>query len=188
MSYKEEIIDYEKYRDDIDHWISIKGEQKYMQFINLFKKNNIPVTWNELDDTCKYDKRLLVNLFKYLSFFEEFLRAQIWNYSNISYKRLEKDVLRTIITRLINLENNKNIKGFSIECLNENKEYVIYLRNNVSHNKIILESKKKEYDIKKILEAFKNTLPQAYQKGFKTDINNCSKDLKVPESLIINIL
>lgn len=33
MSYKDEIIDYNLHQEEIDKWISLKGEQKYMRFV-----------------------------------------------------------------------------------------------------------------------------------------------------------
>ena len=46
MSYKDEIIDYNLHQEDIDKWISLKGEQKYMRFVALLKQNNVDVKWN----------------------------------------------------------------------------------------------------------------------------------------------
>lgn len=65
MSYKDEIIDYNLHQEEINKWIMLKGEQKYMRFVALLKQNNVNVKWNTLRDTYRYDKRLLVNLFKY---------------------------------------------------------------------------------------------------------------------------
>lgn len=91
MFKKEEIIDYNEHSLEIERWVELKGEQKYLEFIKLLKDNRINVKWDVLKDTYRYDKRLLINIFKYLSFYEEFLRAQLWNSdSKNSYKSLEK--------------------------------------------------------------------------------------------------
>lgn len=187
MPYKDEIIDYNLHQEEIDKWIMLKGEQKYMRFVTLLKQNNVDVKWNMLRDTYRYDKRLLVNLFKYLSFFEEFLRAQIWNASSKQYINVEKMGLKKIIDTTIELKDNIYYKNFSFDNLNTNKELLIELRNRVSHNKIILESTKNGCNINQLLVAFKNTLPLTYQNGFVKDINACTIDLKIPRQLTMNI-
>ena len=187
MSYKDEIIDYNLHQEEIDKWISLKGEQKYMRFVALLKQNNVDVKWNVLKDIYRYDKRLLVNLFKYLTFFEEFLRAQIWNVSRESYETLEQAYLPQIIDHLISLKNDICCKEFSVNNLSTNKNYIVELRNRVSHNKIILESTKNGCNINQMLVACKNTLPLTYQNGFVKDINACTINLEIPKQLIISI-
>ena len=67
MSAKEIIIDYEEHSNEIEKWLALKGETKYMRFVTLLQTNNVSVEWEVLRDTYRYDKRLLVNLFKYFS-------------------------------------------------------------------------------------------------------------------------
>lgn len=69
MSAKEKIIDYTEHSAEIEKWLALKGETKYLRFAELLTKNGISVEWQTLKDTYRYDKRLLVNIFKYLSFF-----------------------------------------------------------------------------------------------------------------------
>ena len=185
MSAKEEIIDYNLHSNEIEHWIALKGETKYLRLARLLKAKGIAIEWNILKDTYRYDKRLIVNIFKYLSFFEEFLRAQIWNVSQASYKKLENAYLTCAIDEVIKLKNQIQYNCFSVDLLSQNKDWITYLRNRVSHNKIILESKKNDRDIKGILMAFKETLPDDYQSGFAHDINKCANGLNIPPSLVI---
>ena len=187
MSARKEIIDYDKYKKEIDHWIDLKGETKYLEFVNLLKENDEEVYWEKVRDTYRYDKRLLVNIFKYLSFFEEFLRAQIWNTTGENYKQWEKKCLFNIIEKVIALKNKFTYQEFSIENLENNINQINYLRNRVSHNKIILTSKYESTEIKSILINLKNTLPQSYKQGFTKGINSCALNLKVPEKLKIKI-
>lgn len=187
MSAKEIIIDYEEHSNEIEKWLALKGETKYMRFVTLLQTNNVSVEWEVLRDTYRYDKRLLVNLFKYFSFFEEFLRAQIWNVSQTSYKKLESAYLADAIDEVINLKSQIQYNGFSVDTLITNKDLINYLRNRVSHNKIILESAKDEFMVRDLLFAFKNTLPDNYRMGFYLDINNCGHGLKLPTCLIIEI-
>ena len=187
MSAKEEIIDYNLHANEIEHWIALKGETKYMRFASLLKANGIDVGWNLLKDTYRYDKRLLVNIFKYLSFFEEFLRAQIWNVSKTSYKKLESEFLLKAIDEVVRLKEQIHYEGFSIELLSKNKELINHLRNCVSHNKIILECQENGCAIRELLVAFMETLPNTYRQGFASDINKCATGLDVPHSLVISL-
>lgn len=52
MSYKDEIIDYNLHQEEINKWIMLKGEQKYMRFVALLKQNNVNVKWNTFIDTA----------------------------------------------------------------------------------------------------------------------------------------
>lgn len=187
MSAKEEIIDYNLHANEIEHWIALKGETKYMRFASLLKAKGIAVEWNVLRDTYRYDKRLIVNIFKYLSFFEEFLRAQIWNVSQTSYEKLEGDFLSKAISEVVRLKEQIHYEGFSIELLSQNRELINHLRNCVSHNKIILETQKDNCGIKDILDAFMTTLPEYYRRGFSLSINSCVKELNIPSCLVINL-
>lgn len=181
MSAAKEIVDYDNYKKEIDHWIALKGEKKYLEFVNLLKENGEKVYWETVKDTYRYDKRLLVNIFIYLSFFEEFLRAQIWNVSEQTYKEIEKKHLREIIQTVIKLKDKIDYQEFSIENLKNSKNQINYLRNRVSHNKIILKSECEGADLKAILIGFKSALPQSYRNGFAEEINGCTKGLYIPE-------
>lgn len=187
MSAKEKIIDYNEHSEEIEKWLALKGETKYMRFAELLTKNDIPVKWEFLKDTYKYDKRLLVNVFKCLSFFEEFLRAQIWNINKTSYNKLEKSSLFEVIEAILNIKDGIDYSGFSIVALEQNSDKINYLRNRVAHNKIILESERDGANIKDILNALKNCLPESYQHGFASDINKCVCKLNVPSKLQIYI-
>ena len=187
MQIEKEIIDYQDHKKEIDKWISLKGEKKYLEFIKVFKEKDIPITWKKLDDTFRYDKRLLINLFKYLSFFEDYLRAIVWNYSNKTYKKIEDSYLKEVIDEVLSIADSLDIKGFDINKLKENKPYINELRNRVSHNKIIINSGIDGKDYKEMIEAFKETLPVDYQAGIIKEINNCSKGLLIDGSLAINL-
>ena len=187
MSAKETIIDYSEHSEEIEKWLALKGETKYLRFAGLLVKNEIPVRWVTLKDTYRYDKRLLVNIFKYLSFFEEFLRAQIWNINKASYQRVENCHLREVMEEIITIEDKILYREFSIAALTRNKGLINYLRNCVAHNKIILESEKNSAQIKDILIAFKDCLPESYQQNFAADINKCGFGLNVPEKLKVKL-
>lgn len=187
MSAREKIIDYNEHSDEIEKWLALKGEIKYLRFAELLMKNDIPIKWEILRDIYRYDKRLLVNAFKYLSFFEEFLRAQIWNINKTSYKKVGKCFLSEVIEEILMIKDKIDYNGFSITALEQNNSKINYLRNRIAHNKIILESKKDGANIKDILNAFKTCLPESYQSGFASDINKCACRLNIPSKLQICI-
>lgn len=187
MSARKEIIDYCEHSEEIEKWLALKGETKYLRFVELLNKNNVPVKWQILKDTYRYDKRLLVNAFKYLSFFEEFLRAQIWNINKVAYEKVEKCFLLEVINEIISIKDKINYEGFSTTALEQSKNKINLLRNCVAHNKIILETKKDGAHIKDILNAFKNCLPESYQQNFVAAINNCTFRLNVPDELEVFI-
>lgn len=41
MTIKNEILDYDKHKDDIDRWVNVKGEVKYLEFVKMLKNNQI---------------------------------------------------------------------------------------------------------------------------------------------------
>lgn len=187
MSLKEKIIDYNAYKNKVDYWIDLKGEKKYCEFIKILEKNGIAVEWERIDDLFRYDKRLLINCFKYLSFYEEFLRAQIWNISLTSYNKLAKKYLKGVIDEVIKNENRVRYKDFNIRSLKKNQKEINFLRNQVCHNEIILNIVYGNKDVKKILIDFKDCLPIPYQDGFCKNINDCCKGLKLSKKIIIKL-
>lgn len=187
MSAREKIIDYNEHSEEIEKWLALKGETKYLRFAELLNENGIPVKWEILKDTYRYDKRLLVNVFKYLSFFEEFLRAQIWNINKTEYEKIEQSFLCEAIDKVLTIKDKIDYKGFSTATLEQSKDKINLLRNCVAHNKIILETEKDGAHIKDILNAFKNCLPESYQQNFVAAINNCTCGLNVPDELEVFI-
>ncbi|MDE5553283.1 MAG: hypothetical protein K2I67_01935 [Malacoplasma sp.] len=187
MAAREKIIDYNENSEEIEKWLALKGETKYLRFAELLMKNDIPIKWESLRDTYKYDKRLLVNIFKYLSFFEEFLRAQIWNINKSTYKKVEESLLREVIDEILSIKDKIDYMEFSVVSLEQSKDKINFLRNRVAHNRIILESEKDGANIKDILSAFKACLPESYRQGFSSDIKKCLCKLNVPSKLQIYI-
>lgn len=182
-----EIIDYIDNKNEILHWINLKGETKYNEFLKLFKENGIALYWEKVKDTYRYDKRLLINCFKYLSFFEEYLRALIWNNSNSQYKSIEKLNLSEIIEHVFKQDGELENNLINLEVLKTFKKQINHLRNHVSHNKILLTGSYDGEKLEVVLNNFKRCLPIDYQKGFVEDINNCIKCLNVPDKFKIEL-
>ena len=83
MFLEEMVVDYTENKEDIKHWTTLKGEYRYERIINFMKKNNIPCTWKNVTNYVKYDKRLLINIFKYIVFIEEFYKSMIYKNKKI---------------------------------------------------------------------------------------------------------
>ena len=77
MGIRDEISDYKENKDEVEKWLHVKGEEKYTVFLNVLKEKNIETTWSNVSGLFRYDKRLLVNNSKYLSFFEEYCRSML---------------------------------------------------------------------------------------------------------------
>ena len=186
MEIENRIIDYKSNQVEIEKWALLKGEQKYLQFIEILEKKGIPCTWKNVDDLVRYDKRLLINLFKYMSAFEDVIRAVAWNKLNLEYKELEESLIWQTIDKLATVGSVD--KGFiNIEYIINNKTNINKLRRMISHNKIMILNEGKETDLKVLLLMFKEALPKAYQDGYVNDINACAKRLNLDEKVVIKI-
>ncbi len=130
---KDRIVDYDANKEEADKWLNLKGVVKYEQFADLLDKNNIEVNWKNIDDLARCDKRLLEDTFKYLSFYEDYLRALIWNIDKVDYNKLENSYLKEVIKEVLNEEKLLNI-DIDFDSLKNGKNIINSLRNKVSHN------------------------------------------------------
>ena len=48
MSLENEIIDYCKNKNEIEHWVLLKGEYRYKRIITFLIENNIECTWENI--------------------------------------------------------------------------------------------------------------------------------------------
>lgn len=186
MSIRKRIIDYSRNEEEIEKWLRVKGEEKYSQFANMLHDIEIPLTWENISDLYRYDKRLLFNSFKYLSFFEEYARAIIvrnsenpmecydYIHSNGTFGQLDKQLLA--------IDKNMLEQYFDSVALIDGLQSVNVLRRAVAHNKIIINE-----DCKDIFPIFCSLLPSDYRQGFKKDINSCDNKLCVPDKFQIKL-
>jgi hypothetical protein len=63
---EEKINDYKEFEQEIIHWVNIKGEYRYNVIIEFLKKVKIDCSWKNITNYVKYDKRILINSFKYI--------------------------------------------------------------------------------------------------------------------------
>ena len=90
MSLERKIIDYNQNKDDILHWVNLKGEYRYLEIIQFLSEQNIEPTWANVTRYIKYDKRILINAFKYIIFLEELYKSFIMKYKEFN----QGDLLR----------------------------------------------------------------------------------------------
>lgn len=187
MCLKNLLLDYNENSEEISKWVSLKGEIKYKEYAHFLVKNNISLTWKNLDDLFRYDKRLLSNLFTYMSTFEEFLRAKIWENTHKQFDELNDDYIGSEIKQVYKIYSNKECKEADIEFINNNYDCLRELRNAISHNKILINRKFSNMSLEETINVFCKCLPYVYQKGFTSSIKKCSNKLNLDEKIIIKI-
>ena len=187
MKIESEIIDYQENKNEIDKWLNIKGEIKYLEFVKILKTNNIDRTWETVSNLYRYDKRLQINLFKYMSFFEEYIRAKLWNSGSFEqYEDLNEKCMGKLIDYLC--KNEGLLQNYFNNISKEQLENVRKIRNTISHNDIVIKAQSDGNDYKQLINDFYLALPQEYKSGFKKDINNCAKHLQVPQCFVVNLV
>ena len=170
------ITDYDDNRKEIERWFSIKSECKYRRYAKILESNGIATTWSKVKDLYRYDKRLAFNLFKYISFLEEYLRARIVESegnTEESYDQWQCRYLKDLqdpACRIICGGDDSEVR-----CMNADFELVKPLRNTVMHAKIIIG----RHDFREAILALEDLLPIQYKDGFRKDISGCSRGLDV---------
>lgn len=177
MKLENEIIDYDESKKDILHWTKLKGEYRYFSIIEFLKGKNIKCTWNNVTNYIKYDKRILINSFKYIVFLEELYKSFIIQYSDIEQDKLLKLDFSVTLDKYLSLKDKANYDGIDLELLKKEKRTINAYRNQVVHNKIILCDKYEGKELEETLKIFIRILPISYRNGFIEDINKCSKNL-----------
>ena len=69
----------ESEKEDIIKYLETKGVDRYCVIKEYLQQKNICLTWSNLSNTYRYDKRITYLLQRYLTFFEERIRAIICN-------------------------------------------------------------------------------------------------------------
>ena len=178
LTRKETISDYDENKGEIEHWFSIKCEQKYIRFAELLRNNGEETTWVNVRDLYRYDKRLIFNCFRYISFLEEYLRATIVRNSvdkDIKYNELQEMFLPQLFDSIISM-NEQGLFNYD-NCLKDDLSSVRELRNCISHNRIVLET-----DYKSEIAALRNLLPSDYKNKFEDEIRTAVNGLSVSDS------
>lgn len=173
MSIEKEIIDYEKNKEDISHWVLLKGEYRYEEIIMFLRDKKIECTWKNVTYFIKYDKRLLINSFKYIVFFEELIKSLIWRKKQNGKSKIINLDFKDAISNYLAIEGIDD-EIINSKYLKENYETINIFRNSVVHNKVLLGHKFNGKELEDVLNIFKNILPPDYREGFSNDINKSS--------------
>ena len=178
LTGKEFVSDYESNREDIEKWFSIKCPEKYQRFAELLESKGLETTWRNIVDLYRYDKRLIFNVFKYVSFLEEYLRAIVVRNddSKDAYDRWQEETMGPLGKKIIELHRERK-SGIDNDSLEEDVNNVRKLRNIVSHNKILIEEPYVEY-----LDSLIRMLPEQYRNGCYNDLAECRMGLKIEKS------
>ncbi len=179
MFLENKIIDYTENEEDIKHWITLKGEYRYLIIIDVMKKYGITTTWENVTNIVKYDKRLLINIFKYIVFLEEYIKSIIFRYNKTEKDKILKYEFRKALNEFIAIPNIQLYDNMNIELMKVNSERIIQFRNSVVHNKILVGQLFEKQPLKSMIDIYSRILPESYRKGFKKDIIDCDKDLNV---------
>lgn len=186
MTIRKRIIDYSDHNDEIEKWLRVKGDEKYSQFADILDNNGIEITWAKVSDLYRYDKRLLNNNFRYISFFEEYLRAILMNNSvDISndYESLQEEYFKGLIEKVLALDINIQKEYFEEIDMLSRMRMLRELRNWIAHNKIILQLEYPQH----LMKTFCSVLPLDYREGYRKDINKCVCGLDVDNNIAIMI-
>lgn len=175
MSLKNSIIDYLENEEDIKHWVKLKGEYRYNEIVKWMQTNKIECTWENVTNYTKYDKRLLINSFKYIVFLEELMKSEIFHKYNDN-KIIGYEFNKTI-TNYLSIDDLKGYDNMNIELLNEEQKSINSFRNAVVHNKRLLGRAFNGKTLEETLNIFKEILPNSYRQGFIKDINSCFTNL-----------
>ena len=138
MNIEKEISDYIENEESILHWTQLKGTFRYEHIIEFLKSKNIETTWENVTNYIKYDKRLLINSFKYLIFLEELFKSFISKYKNAKQNELLRLHFIDSIEQFLDIGNEANYDGIDLETLSREKEALNELRNCVVHDKILI--------------------------------------------------
>ena len=176
MNLEEKIIDYNHNKHDILHWVLLKGEYRYKKIIEFLENKSIPLTWTNITYYIKYDKRLLINSFKYFVFLEELFKSFIEKNKDIRISEINRYSFSKSLETFLEIDSIKE-HLIDINFLKTEKDSIIEFRNSVVHNKILLGKTFKNKTLEEVLNIFKMVLPSSYKSGFIKDINNSSKNL-----------
>lgn len=177
MLLEKEINDYEKNKDDIIHWINLKGEYRYQTIIDFLKSKSIDLSWENITYYIKYDKRILINSFKYIVFLEELYKSFIKKNKDISQKKLLNYEFKKSLDEYLSIGKEAEYDGIDLELLKLEKKTLNAYRNSVVHNKILLNRTYCRKTLDEVLNIIIKVLPNSYREGFIGDINSCSKDI-----------
>lgn len=174
---EKEIIDYKQHEKEICHWVNLKGEYRYQAIIDFLKKKNIICSWNNVTYYIKYDKRILINSFKYIVFLEELYKSFIKQNKDVKQSELLRYEFKKSLDEYLSIGDKANYDDIDLKLLIAEKDTINLFRNNVVHNKILLTHLYNDKTLEEVLNIFVKILPKSYRAGYVKDMNSCSKGI-----------
>ncbi len=187
MSLEKEIINYNDNIEDIKHWVTLKGEIRYEKIISFLHDKNIECTWENVTSYMKYDKRILLNVFKYIIVLEELYKSFVIMKKGKNKTNVWNKTFDNAYSEYLSLGSKAKYDNINLGLMKNEQEAIRKFRNDVVHNKILLNRKYGGRTLEEILKIFIQILPGEYRHGFIKDINNCCKEL-VETNWHINIM
>ena len=167
---EEKIIDYKEHEQEILHWVNLKGEYRYLTIIEFLKKKNVTYY-------IKYDKRILINSFKYIVFLEELYKSLIKKHKTINQGNLLRFEFGRALEEYLSIGDAANYDDIDLQLLLKEKKTITEFRNSVVHNKILLNHLYNGKTLEEVLNIFIKILPKSYRTGYIKDMNSCSKGI-----------
>lgn len=177
MSLEKEIVDYQQNIEDIQHWIILKGELRYEMIITFLKQKSIECSWKNISDYMRYDKRILLNVFKYIIVLEELYKSFVVKQKGRMNNRVWNKTFDNAYLDFLALGKKANYDNIDLKLMETERETIRQFRNGVVHNKILINRKFNKKTLEEALNIFIQILPEHYRDGFIKEINNCSKEL-----------
>lgn len=178
MSLEKEITDYNDHITDIKHWTTLKGEYRYEIIIRFLKSKKIECSWANVTYYIKYDKRLLINSFKYIVFLEELYKSFVIKNKEVKIDDLKKYGFSKALEEYLSIGDNANYDDIDLELLRKEKNAIVAFRNKVVHNKVLLDLNYScQKSLESILNIFVKILPKSYREGFIKEINSSAKGI-----------
>lgn len=171
---EKEIVDYKQHEQEIRHWVNLKGEYRYQAIIDFLKEKDIICSWNNVTYYIKYDKRILINSFKYIVFLEELYKSFIKQNKDVKQSELLRYEFKKSLDEYLSIGDKANFDDIDLKLLIAEKDTINLFRNNVVHNKILLTHLYYGKTLEEVLNIFVKILPKSYRAGYVKDMNSCS--------------
>ena len=114
---EKEIIDYNQHEQEICHWVNLKGEYRYRAIVEFLKKKNIICSWNNVTYYIKYDKRILINSFKYIVFLEELYKSFIKQNKDVKQSTLLSYEFGRALDEYLSIGDKANYDDIDLKLL-----------------------------------------------------------------------
>ncbi len=177
MLLEKEIIDYKENIEDIQHWVTLKGQLRYEKIINFLHQKNIECNWKNVSSYMRYDKRILFNTFKYIVVLEELYKSFVIKEKGKNKTNIWNKNFDNAYSEFLSLGSKAKYDSINLKIMKNEQNIIHKFRNDVVHNKILLSRTFSNKTLEEVLIIFIQILPKEYRRGFIADINDSAKGL-----------